>query len=369
MALAPLPLFRAIEKAGADTGDLPLTADIPWSTSEEAVESRAAFADLVTGLADRLWAAGLRHGDRLALVKQDHIDIQGVLAAAMRLGVVPAPLSSRMLPEELVDCVRRLDRPYLLLDGVAATRFAGERARLAELSRRMLALEPVHPEWLEPMQERAPHVTKPRPDDELALVTHSSGTTGMPKLVGHTIASVFVHAEPTIVIGRALGSSGTSLRSISFSHVRAHSALLAVLELGLPLVAVSDPRPDNVREMLVRHRPTSVEAHPNLLLRWERLADDPDRPFASVSRFISTFDAIHPRTVRRLLAASDDPNAVYLQGFGQTETGPVVIGQRRLQDLDTVSPRVVGRPLKGVTEVRIVGERNEVLPPGRVGQI
>ena len=62
-----------------------------------------------------------------------------------------------------------------------------------------------------------------------------------------------------------------------------------------------------------------------MFIQWESLAADPDRPFSGVERFISTFDAMHPRTVNALLHASDRPGAHYLQAYGQTETGPICL--------------------------------------------
>ena len=84
------------------------------------------------------------------------------------------------------------------------------------------------------------------------------------------------------------------------------------------------------------------------------LADDPREPFAGVKYFSSTFDAIHPRTIDRLLAASRRRFPVFAQLYGQSETGPIVARsytRRRPEDSDG---RCVGIPLPGMTDVRVV---------------
>jgi hypothetical protein len=67
---------------------------------------------------------------------------------------------------------------------------------------------------------------------------------------------------------------------------------------------------DEAAKFFVKNRPGLIEALPNSFMAWEGLTDDPRKPFASVKYFSSTFDAIHPRTIRRLLESSERRAAV-----------------------------------------------------------
>jgi hypothetical protein len=67
---------------------------------------------------------------------------------------------------------------------------------------------------------------------------------------------------------------------------------------------MADSGPARAADLFARVRPGILEAHPNSFMSWEDLADDPRGPLANVTLFSSTFDAIHPRTVHRLLHAS-----------------------------------------------------------------
>ncbi len=109
--------------------------------------------------------------------------------------------------------------------------------------------------------------------------------------------------------------------------------------------------------MFADFRPGAIETHPNTFINWEVLAEDEDQPLANVRYFISTFDAIHPRTVRRLLSASRRRMPIYLQGYGQTETGPVTIRPYTLRSAHRADGRCVGYPIPGLTRIRIDGTR------------
>lgn len=134
-----------------------------------------------------------------------------------------------------------------------------------------------------------------------------------------------------------------------------------------------DPEPKRAARLFARHRPSLIETFPNVFLRWEELAEHPDHPLANVRVFLSTFDAAHPRTIRRLLSASRRRFPVYAQAYAQSELGAIAIGFRTRGR--TASPRGdardVGRPALALTRVRLVdpatGQR--VRRPGVPGSI
>ena len=187
--------------------------------------------------------------------------------------------------------------------------------------------------------EPAAHQVTRHAGTDPTLITHSSGTTGKPKLVVHTVNSLFSHAAPQISVAQTLDNSGISAKCLSFVHVRMSSGLVSALNVGMPLLGLSSPGLDPVRQALRQYRPLSLEAQPNVLLRWEALARETPSPLGPVARYISSFDAIHPRTVRTLLAASDHPDPSFIQAYGQTETGPVTVLTVRRSDI-----REPGRP-------------------------
>src|SRR5690606_8568227 len=107
--------------------------------------------------------------------------------------------------------------------------------------------------------------------DTPQLVTHSSGTTGVPKLVLHSVHSFAGHARPQITIGKVLRVRDPYLMCLSPVHARCMSGMLAILALGLPLGFLTDTSPENAAELLAAVRPGVVETVPNAFIRWEEV--------------------------------------------------------------------------------------------------
>jgi acyl-coenzyme A synthetase/AMP-(fatty) acid ligase len=102
-------------------------------------------------------------------------------------------------------------------------------------------------------------------------------------------------------------------------------------------------------------------------MEWEGLVEDPRRPFASVRYFSSTFDAIHPGTMSRLLGSSRRAMPLFFQIYGQSEVGPAVGRPYFRRTAHKADGRCVGFPLPGCAKVRVVsrnGERPSKTNPG-----
>lgn len=369
---APADLGLLPERAAESHGDVAFLSDTPWLGSSRQVRTVSDFAVAVAEYAERLWAANIRPGNMVALVKSNHVDIQAVACAAVRIGAIPALLSVMMEPQELLESLRLLERPVLLLDQAGADKLGPHRAELKVLTRGAFSIHAPAAVWAPLLDGTSKHEVARRTEDDPILITHSSGTTGQPKLVMHTAESLYFHAAPQIEVAKNLDTDGLAARCLSFVHVRMSSGLVAMLTVRMPFLALASPELSDVKHNLLTHRPVALETHPNLFLRWERLAADPDRPFASVGRYVTSFDAVHPRTVRTLLHASDHPDPVYFQAYGQTETGPVTILSIRRTDLDAYSDsgsRSVGCAIPGLTSVRVIDEGGMPVANGSPGFI
>jgi acyl-coenzyme A synthetase/AMP-(fatty) acid ligase len=207
-------------------------------------------------------------------------------------------------------------------------------------------------------------VADPRPDSEPMICTHTSGTTGVPKLVVHsadTIVGVNSKLETAKIPFLSTRPDDVIAACVAWVHIR--SITWAVGQLALPpaeAVVLADTDPDNAVRVLREHPPTTLEACPNIFQRWEGIPVAHPELFERVRAYISTFDAIHPRTIRTFLAASRRRGAVWGQSWGQSEVGPVSLGvytRRKIRRRDGESTAVttnVGRPIPFVTRVRVV---------------
>lgn len=310
-------------------------------------------ADHVGDLATRLRAGGVGPGERVVVYKTNNADICLLACAIARAGAVPVLLSPQLDGAAVEDLVLRVDRPHLVSDG--ATLDGILPATILDETDRVLLTSGTHPRAVGlgelPGSPRMAPVK--RSPDEATLVTHTSGTTGTPKLVVHTEHSLLARYRPQAAAAALARGRETAAMQVSFVHSRLFTAIAIVVLRGCPLMLLSDDDPTVAGEMLATHRPGVLEAHPNSFLRWEELTDHPRRPLANVKYFSSTFDALHPRTVRRMLSASGRRRPRFAQLYGQSEVGPVA-GRtfRRSGSLENKG-RCVGFSFPGMTNVRV----------------
>lgn len=96
-----------------------------------------------------------------------------------------------------------------------------------------------------------------------------------------------------------------------------------------------------------------------------------DNPFRRVRLYISTYDAVHPPLLRRYLTASRHPSPLWMDGWGQTETGPLTFRFHTRRSVARGGRRHgVGHPVPLKTRLRVVDpETFEPVRPGRPGLV
>jgi acyl-coenzyme A synthetase/AMP-(fatty) acid ligase len=289
----------------------------------------AGLAELVRDLSACLYAAGLRHGDRLVIAKENHFDFVLTAAAAARIGALPVMMAPIRSIEAIEAMVQRVG-PKVMVAGTsilaraeaAGITLAGDDVPVIAVGEPNEASEGRTTFADLRGGEEAP--VRVRGDHEPMIVTHTSGTTGVPKLVMHspyTVLGALPYRLESLRLPLLTSKRSDIVASaISFAHMRGLSWTKSQLTLApKAMVVISNPDLDNVAEVLAKHRPTSLEALPNIFQRWEELADTRPELFTQVKRFISTFDALHPRTVRKFLGTSQARFPVWAWGLGQSE--------------------------------------------------
>ncbi|WP_232734283.1 class I adenylate-forming enzyme family protein [Kitasatospora sp. CB02891] len=347
----------------------------------------AGLAELVRETAGWLAAAGARPGSSVAIVKRNHWDYVLLACAAARLGAVPALLSDRVAPDGLVALLHRL-RPDVLVtqrDVLAGARAAGHD--LDKLAVRTVCLDGPAEGALTPDDLRGGAVppVHSRGDDEPLAIIHTSGTTGVPKLVVHSSRTLIrrlsaFEARPWPVL--SVRGDDTVASAISFAHGRALTWTVSAFWRAPRTVALlPDSDLSTAAALLRSHPPTVLEAMPSTYVRWQQLADggaagteaEPAtsaaagaNPFRDVRLFISTFDAMHPPTVRAFLNASQRRRPLWMQGWGQSETGPLSFRFLTRKTLSAPTgrhptTRDLGRPVPGWVRVKVADPER----PGR----
>lgn len=315
-------------------------------------------------LAARFTCAGVQRGDRVAVLKRGNTDIFLISQSLTRIGAVPALISDSLDPASVQTMLRRIKPFFLVTDDATANHGALKGICLDDVAPMTLLVAPADVDAavavvISELDGDAPSPFDPQRGDSPSLILHSSGTTGVPKCVLHSANSVnklaLAGEHLATLVGLSLRSSDRVAACLSWVHVRAAVGALLGLKKGVAVLGLSRQEPESVLTSLVDFEPTVVEAHPNVFLRWESLADRPERPFQSARFFVSTADAIHPRTVKRLLNASDHRRARYVEVYGSTETGPATLNVISRKQANSPHPKhTVGRPLPGHSRARIV---------------
>ncbi|MBJ8338093.1 acyl--CoA ligase [Antrihabitans sp. YC3-6] len=315
----------------------------------------AGLADLVDDLADRLWAAGIRPGEHTVVHKAANFDVWILATAAARIGAIPVMLSPALDGATVGALLAKLDGPNLLTDVHKFDALAD--VHLQDLTERVIIVAGSRPGVvsLSDLGGAPRAVPVFRQQDEPALITHTSGTTGLPKLVVHTPRSMAARLTPQWRLLSLIRKRETVAIHISFVHSRMFAAMTLALHEGMPILLMRESDPEQVAGFFLEHRPGFIEALPNSFMDWEGLTTDPRKPFASIKYFSSTFDAIHPRTMSRLLNSSERRGALFFQIYGQSEVGPAVGRAYFRRSAHKTNGRCVGWAMPGCARVRVVG--------------
>lgn len=207
------------------------------------------------------------------------------------------------------------------------------------------------------------------------VIDHTSGTTGVPKLVVHstrTIIRELARFEARRIPKVGIRRSDVMAHASSFAHGRTFCWTGVAMSMApREIVILSSLDPDRADPVLRSHPPTIVEALPAAYVRFRPLAQRLDNPFRRVRFFLSTYDAMHPPVIRSYLNASRHRNPLWMDGWGQTETGPLTFRfHTRRSIVRGRSVHGVGHPVPGKTRLRLVDPKTlRPVRPGRPGLV
>ncbi|MFC8140868.1 AMP-binding protein [Streptomyces paradoxus] len=357
--------------------DRPLDIDASARTHHTLPE----LATLVREAAGWLAAAGAGPGDRVAIVKDNHWDYDLLACAAVRIGAVPAQLSAHLSGEVLGTLLARIGPTLLVTTAQVLEDGRKEGTDLAAAARATLVLDDDAVPGTLGMDDVRGHITPGphrRHDDEPLVIHHTSGTTGVPKLVVHstrTIIGKLARFESLRLPHIGLRRGDVLANASSFAHGRTFCWSASTLCMGPADISIITTQDPNLADPVLRaHPPTVLEALPASFVRFQPLTEGLDNPFRRVRVVISTYDAVHPPTVRAYLRASRHRRPVWVEGWGQTETGPLTFRFHTRRSADRASggagTRNLGRPVPVKTRLRVVDpDTFRPLPSGQAGLV
>ncbi|WP_018349611.1 class I adenylate-forming enzyme family protein [Longispora albida] len=277
--------------------------------------------------------------------------------AIARLGAIAALVNARLDVKVAARYIRRLRAGGVLTSREDLIRADPEARWLGPL----LAGEP----------DEAPEPYEHHDDDPVAI-THSSGTTGIPKAVTGTHHSLFAAIRYRLTAPRAQGLD----RWLS-ALPAAHNSTLTILNLALcnrtELLALSSQSAESTLEGARRWQPGTVLG---FSVTWAELAARDLSGLDSVSVWWNTGDSAHESHIRKLIGAGrhrvptkDGPQwrdgSVFVDNLGSSELGHSVFSITHRPDTERYG-RCVGKP-DAYAEAKVIDEGGRELPAGQPG--
>ena len=198
-----------------------------------------------------------------------------------------------------------------------------------------------------------------------AIFQLSGGTTGVPKLIPRTHND---YAYNSRIAAGVCGVTGDSVLLLALPI--AHNLPLACPGVqgymlnGGKVVLSASTRPDDLFQLIQRHKVTHLKVVPALLIR---LINDP-----SIGRYdLSSLRVIQSGGQRmqpevRLRTRELIPSAFVQENFGMSEGMLFFV---RSEDPEDVRLETCGRPISPDDEVRLVDEEGREVAPGEVGEL
>ncbi|HKY91296.1 MAG TPA: FadD3 family acyl-CoA ligase [Nevskiaceae bacterium] len=324
-----------------------------------------------------LHAAGVRHGDRVAIWAPNSLEWIVAGLAIHALGAALVPLNTRMKGVEASYILARSRAKVLFCAGQFLnqhypTVLAPHRPTTLERVVVIGDAQPGDETWTDFLRRgdaTRPDVVAQCADavapTDLMDILFTSGTTGQPKGVTTT------HAQNLAVIAAwseavGLAPEDRYLVVNPFFHSFGYKVgWMAGLLAGLTVLphAVFDAKA--VLQRIGRDRISVLPGPPTLFVS---LLDDPERARVDLSSLRATITgaaAIAPALIERIRAELGFD--VVLTGYGLTETCGVVSLCDAGDDAETIA-LTSGKAIRGV-ELRCVDPANRPLPPGEAGEI
>ena len=330
--------------------------------------SYGALADGSGAVAAALTRAGVRRGERAAMLVLDRIEFPLLFWGALKAGVVPVPLNT-LLSTDVYRTIVDDSGAAVAFVSAALLDVALPALRDATGVRRIVVIDGDAPEgtiaWTDFVADLDPAPSVECAGDEVAFWLYSSGSTGQPKGVRHVHDALRVTCDTYAhqVLGIREDDVVFSAAKLFFAYGLGNGMSFPLSVGATALLHDARPTPDAVSAILERHRPTIYCGVPTLyaalLHHWDVAGTRPDAPLRVC---ISAGEALPAEIGRRWHAMFDID---VLDGVGSTEMLHIFLSNRP----GDVEYGTSGVAVPGYT-LRLVDERGaEVTGPGEVGEL
>ena len=336
----------------------------------------AQYNSRINSLIHALNAMGVRKGDVLGILSWNCLDYVDIFGAAMKGGFIASPYNARLGVDELEYLIKYSEANTLFIGPELFKTADSLRSRIPNINhyislQRKAGGMVSHKELLTNYSKEEPDVRVEEADP--LIIFYTSGTTGVPR------GALYTHRrklEDTKLFNLQLTiePGNREIMSIPLFHVGGASYLFAFIYGGG--VNIIYPQrafdPATILQMIQDEKATDIHIVPTNLVSMLALPDIQKYDLSSLKRI---WYAASPMPVEVLKKGIDIFGPVFIQAYGQSESGPLVstLTKRahQVQDKAPGEQKILascGQPCPGV-HVRIVDEAEQDVRLGDVGEI
>jgi acyl-CoA synthetase (AMP-forming)/AMP-acid ligase II len=346
-------MHQGLERAAARLGsrDFVRAGDRTWSFRE--------LDDLADRFAGRLRTAGVRAGERVAVMMGNRVEFVIAVHAVSKLGAASVLLSPAWKAAEVDHAVGLTGPVHAVADGTAVGLLRERIGGVTDVEDPPLASLPA----AGGLPPGGPSAGGPVAETEEAVLVFSSGTTGLPKAVRHTHRSIG-HATAHWCDVLDLGEDDRFQVATPPSHILGLLNLLAAASAGATVRLHARFDLEELLRRVESERMTLEMAVAPIALALANLANLEDYDLSSL-RYIMWGATPVTETVARTVTRRSGVR--WLPAYGASEVP--VISCNPVRDPDAWRLDSAGLPPKGV-ELRIADlDTGTILDAGEVGEI
>ena len=318
------------------------------------------LADACDGLASHLEDMGCAPGDIVAFMLPNGLSALTVFLGAMAGGYVVAPINL-LAQDAHLDYVLDHARPRVVF---ASAEFSARlRAACARIGAPTQVVE-VGVDGLHLQAGRRAAVPR-LTGDTPAMLMYTSGTTGLPKGVLLTHASM-LHAGAAVAGHQSLGADDRVLSSLPLYHINGQCiATVSALVCGGSLVMPHRFSASQWWPLVERYRPTWLNLVPTIIAYLLNGADPTPAQREALANVRYARSASAPLSPDQQRAFESRFGIPVIEAMGLTESASVAF----CNPMD-LSARRIGSPgLPLAVEARVVARDGAILADGQIGQI
>jgi acyl-CoA synthetase (AMP-forming)/AMP-acid ligase II len=333
---------------------------------EERSQTYAELHERAGRLANALGELGIQRGERVATLSGNCLEIVEQMTGIALGGYVRTSLYAHSSAESNLYLLNLTGASALIVEATLYPELAPHLPD-AELLRHVLVFGGDAPEGTISYEAALAAASPNDPgtrlaDDDPHVIRFSSGTTGKPKGILHTVARWCAVAREMALLMPPLDEQDSYLAAGPLAHA-ALLPLFGVLAVGGRVVIMPAFDPARFIELVQRERTTVTLLVPTMI---QMITALPQARTADLSSLRAVFYGAAPISERTLADGRAAWGDVMYQMFGQSEAVPLTV----LTPVDHVGTRLrsAGRPTPN-TVIRIVDENGNDVPAGQVGEI